>query len=203
MGRRSAVALGHLSFQIRQFASHHDVFSRESGADPTTLALFEPSRDAADNHAHDENHKSHKIERNRHGKVRIGRIERVEGHRDRLVIGDRQRDQRGESRDHEDYLQEPADHRLYAHDHLADHLAGTSICGRFRRSRISLPVLKNGTDFWSTATCAPVLGLRPARARRFLTEKAPKPRNSTRSPRASAATISPRMALTIFSTSRW
>src|SRR5216684_7780234 len=196
---RSAVALGHLSFQIRQFASHHDVFGRESGTNPTALALFEPSRDAADNHARDENRKSHKIERNRHGKVRIGRIERVEGHRDRLVIGDRQRDQRGESRDHDDRLQEPMDHRLYANDHFA----ATSICSRFRRSRISLPVLKNGTDFWSTATCAPVLGLRPARARRFLTEKAPKPRNSTRSPRASAATISPRIALTIFSTSRW
>jgi len=83
---RSAVALGHLSFQIRQFASHHDVFGRESGTDPTALALFEPSRDAADNHARDENRKSHKIERNRHGKVRIGRIERVEGHGDRLVM---------------------------------------------------------------------------------------------------------------------
>ena len=27
---------------------------------------------------------------------------------------------------------------------------------RLRRSRISLPVLKNGTLFWSTGTCAPV-----------------------------------------------
>ena len=42
----------------------------------------------------------------------------------------------------------------------------------------------------------------PVRAGRFFTEKAPKPRSSTRSPRAIAATISLRMALTIFSTSR-
>ena len=72
----------------------------------------------------------------------------------------------------------------------------------FSRSRISLPVLKNGTDFSSTETCAPVRGLRPVRAGRFFTEKAPKPRSSTRSPRASAAVISLRMALTMFSTSR-
>ena len=43
---------------------------------------------------------------------------------------------------------------------------------------------------------------RPERAERVLTEKAPKPRNSTRSPRAIAETISPRMALSTFSTSR-
>ena len=45
-------------------------------------------------------------------------------------------------------------------------------------------------------------GLPPVRAGRFLTEKAPNPRSSTRSPRAIAATISSRMALTMFSTSR-
>ena len=45
-----------------------------------------------------------------------------------------------------------------------------------------MPVLKNGTDFCSTETWAPVRGLRPVRAGRCLTEKAPKPRNSTRSP---------------------
>src|SRR5690349_10272656 len=72
----------------------------------------------------------------------------------------------------------------------------------FSRSRISLPVLKNGTDFCATETWAPVRGLRPVRAGRFFTEKAPKPRSSTRSPRAMAATISFRMALTMFSTSR-
>jgi len=61
-----------------------------------------------------------------------------------------------------------------------------------RRSRISLPVLKYGTDFWSTMTYAPVRGLRPVRARRYLTENAPNPRSSTRSLRASAPTISSR-----------
>src|SRR5215831_4600687 len=139
------------------------------------------------------------------------------------MISDRERHQHDESRGHDDCPYEPALHRPRAPidryawrtdrfkappgirltDTLQSHFAAISVCVRLRRSRISLPVLKNGTDFWSTATCAPVLGLRPARARRFLTEKAPKPRNSTRSPRASAATISPRIALTIFSTSRW
>src|SRR5690606_19666578 len=71
------------------------------------------------------------------------------------------------------------------------------------RSRISLPALNWGTYFSSTSTCSPVRGLRPTLAGRFLTEKAPKPRNSTRSPRASASPISSRMALTMFSTSRW
>jgi hypothetical protein len=35
---------------------------------------------------------------------------------------------------------------------------------RFRRSRISLPVLKNGTSFSVTGTLSPVRGLRPVRA---------------------------------------
>ena len=42
------------------------------------------------------------------------------------------------------------------------------------RSRISLPVLKNGTSFSVTGTLSPVRGLRPVRARRCLVEKAPK-----------------------------
>ena len=46
----------------------------------------------------------------------------------------------------------------------------------------SLPVLKKGTYFSSTVTASPVRGLRPCRASRFLTEKAPKPRSSTRWP---------------------
>ncbi len=73
---------------------------------------------------------------------------------------------------------------------------------RLTRSRSSLPALKNGTAFSSTSTEAPVRGLRPSRASRFLTEKAPKPRSSTRSPRASAAVISLNTVATIVSTSR-
>src|SRR3546814_2461292 len=53
----------------------------------------------------------------------------------------------------------------------------------FRRSRSCLPVLKKGTCFSDKLTAAPVRGLRPTRASRRLTEKAPKPRSSTRSPR--------------------
>jgi hypothetical protein len=58
------------------------------------------------------------------------------------------------------------------------------------RSRSCLPVLKNGMCFSETWTLSPVRGLRPTRASRRFTEKAPKPRSSTRSPRARAAAIS-------------
>ena len=71
----------------------------------------------------------------------------------------------------------------------------------FTRSRSSFPALKKGTDFSSTETEAPVLGLRPVRASRCLTVKAPKPRNSTRSPRASAKVISSKIVATMVSTS--
>jgi formylglycine-generating enzyme required for sulfatase activity len=64
---------------------------------------------------------------------------------------------------------------------------GTDTAGdRFSRARISLPALKYGQAFFSTATARPVRGFRAVRARRLLTENMPKPRISTRSPRASA-----------------
>src|SRR5262249_5847342 len=78
-------------------------------------------------------------------------------------------------------------------------------CGRpvwFSRSRNCLPVLKNGMCFSATCTLSPVRGLRPTRASRRFTENAPKPRNSTRSPRARAPEISSKIAVTIASTSR-
>ena len=61
--------------------------------------------------------------------------------------------------------------------------------------------LAEGTAFAGTLTGSPVRGLRPFRASRLRTENAPKPRNSTRSPRARASPISPRMTFTTFSTS--
>jgi hypothetical protein len=64
---------------------------------------------------------------------------------------------------------------------------------RLSRWRISLPVLKYGTAFFSTETVTPVRGLWPMRAGRRLTEKVPNPRSSTRSPRVRAAMISPKM----------
>src|SRR6516165_7889019 len=124
--------------------------------------------------------------------------ERVERYRDDLPVGDGKSDNDNGERHEDD-----------GRDDFADQVPGGSGSvgqpspGRLRRSRISLPVLKNGTHFLSTATWAPVRGLRPVRAGRCLTEKAPNPRNSTRSPRDIAAIISPRMALTMFSTSRW
>src|SRR6516165_5595898 len=124
--------------------------------------------------------------------------ERVERYRDDLPVGDGKSDNDNGER-----------HKDDGSDDFADRAPGGSGSlrqpspGRLRRSRISLPVLKNGTHFLSTATCAPVRGLRPVRAGRCLTENAPKPRNSTRSARDIAATISPSIALTMFSTSRW
>src|SRR6202030_1947049 len=124
--------------------------------------------------------------------------ERVERYRHDLTVGHREGDDDNGERYEDD-----------GRNDLAEYAAGrvrfASQPGleRLSRSRISLPVLKNGTHFWSTATWAPVRGLRPVRAGRCFTENAPKPRSSTRSPRAIAAMISLRMALTMFSTSRW
>jgi hypothetical protein len=60
----------------------------------------------------------------------------------------------------------------------------------FSRDFISFPVLKKGTPFCGTETEAPVLAFLPVRPSRSFTENTPKPRNSTRSPRAIAAVIS-------------
>jgi hypothetical protein len=68
---------------------------------------------------------------------------------------------------------------------------------------MSLLVLNIGISFSATATTCPLRGFRPVRASRLLTLKAPKPRSSTRLPRASASAIVPRMVLTTASTSRW
>jgi hypothetical protein len=69
------------------------------------------------------------------------------------------------------------------------------------RSLRSFPDLKKGTDFASTATAAPLRGLRLTRGSRRLTVKAPKPRSSTRSPRASAPVMPAKMVATMVSTS--
>src|SRR5215208_6644593 len=86
------------------------------------------------------------------------------------------------------------------------HQSSPSISGSYgfpsTRKRSSLPTLKNGTRLAATETNAPLFGLRPCRARRFLTTKLPKPRISIRSPPASASTIESKMALIITSESR-
>jgi hypothetical protein len=75
-------------------------------------------------------------------------------------------------------------------------------CGSvINRSRNSLPGLKKGIALSGTTTCCPVRGLRPGRLDRCLAEKTPNPRSSMRSPLASPATISSRIASTIFNTS--
>src|SRR5215204_691463 len=122
-------------------------------------------------------------------------IERIERDDDGLAVRHREGDENDRERYQDERRDDPADHGRGVR-------RGAHAPARLRRSRISLPVLKNGTAFFSTDTWAPVRGLRPVRAGRFLTENAPKPRNSTRSPCAIAATISLRMALMMFSTSR-
>ena len=47
---------------------------------------------------------------------------------------------------------------------IGDGLGARQPAYLFSRSRISLPVLKNGTNFSSTGTLSPVRGLRPVRA---------------------------------------
>src|SRR6202451_4742848 len=123
--------------------------------------------------------------------------ERVERHRHDLTVGHRKRDDDDSKRYEDDGRNDLAEHTAGR-----SRFAGQPALERLSRSRISLPVLKNGTHFWSTATWAPVRGLRPVRGGRCLTENAPKPRSSTRSPLAIALVTSPKMALTMFSTSR-
>jgi hypothetical protein len=72
----------------------------------------------------------------------------------------------------------------------------------YTRRRRSLPPLKKAVDVPSTETDPPFLGLRPTCASQRLTVKAPKPRRSTRSPRASADAIVLKMVATTVSTSR-
>jgi hypothetical protein len=69
------------------------------------------------------------------------------------------------------------------------------------RNLSSFPALKKGTDFASTETIPPFRGLRPTRGPRRLTVNAPKRRNSTRSPCASADAMPSRMVATTVSTS--
>jgi hypothetical protein len=66
---------------------------------------------------------------------------------------------------------------------------GVTLAAALSRRSTSLPVLKCGTVFSSTWTVSWVRGLRPMRAGRCFTVKAPNPRSSTRSPRTSAAVI--------------
>ena len=87
----------------------------------------------------------------------------------------------------------PASLRLDRVQHLAlDH---------GRRDPRKLLVVKYGTVFSLTWTVTPVRGLCPMRALRCFTEKAPKPRSSTRSPRARAPVIWSNIVATINSTS--
>src|SRR5580704_4243873 len=154
-------------------------------------------RAAAEHHPDDQQRERDQVEGLREHQGRIGLIERIKRDSDDLAVGDRKGDQNQREQDQNQRREGLADHGQAAKCWF---VYGT---GRLSRSRISLPVLKNGTDFWSTETWAPVRGLRPERAGRCFTENAPKPRSSTRSPRAMAAMISPRMALTMVSTSRW
>src|SRR5690606_37608556 len=115
---------------------------------------------------------------------------------DRMAVGHRQRHQENGGNEAEQQTQNATDHNARPSRTVPATPACRHEAGRLRRSRSSLPVLKNGTNFSSTGTGAPVLGLRPSRGARYFTVNAPKPLSSTRSPRARALTISSKMTLT-------
>ncbi len=71
----------------------------------------------------------------------------------------------------------------------------------FSPRRNSPLILKWGTNFASTITCAPVPGLREMRARRGRRTKLPKPRISTRPPLATCSVIAVKSRLTVKRTS--
>jgi len=85
-----------------QFGANDTDFSPKSSTGSAPLALLEPRRDAAQNHAHNEGRKSHNVERHRYRKVRIGRIKRIERHGHELPISDCQCHQDGGSRNRDD-----------------------------------------------------------------------------------------------------
>ena len=93
--------------------------------------------------------------------------ERIEGNLDPLPVGHAE----GDDDRHDRQADDPVD----------DAAQPPQAFG-LSRSRNSLPVLKKGTRLALDVDGTPVRGLRPMRAWRDLTEKAPKPRNSTRSP---------------------
>src|SRR5690606_39658014 len=83
-----------------------------------------------------------------------------------------------------------------AEDGIRDfHVTGVQTCALpiFSRSRSSLPLLKKGTALAGTSTVSPVRGLRPVRAGRLRTEKAPKPRSSTRPPSDRVSVMQPKI----------
>ena len=87
-------------------------------------------------------------------------------------------------------IEAPAEYR----DYLA--------LGRFRNALVLDALGKQAEVLGSTVTGSPVRGLRPCRPCRDFTEKAPKPRNSTRSPLFMALMIWSKIVLMIRSTSR-
>src|SRR5690606_12696317 len=119
-----------------------------------------------------------------------------------MAIGHRQRHEENGGHEAEQQPQNSTDHNEFLPGQASLNRKPQLDVGRLMRSRNSLPVLKNGTYFSSTATGAPVRGLRPIRGALYFTVNAPKPLSSTRSPRANALTISSKMTLTIRSTSR-
>src|SRR5690606_10666536 len=154
------------------------------------LALQEPGHLGADDDTEEKCSKQPQEQRRLIGQGRIARIERIDRELHRRAIGNRQRNQNHGER----YKNDDGDDAFCRHSVYQT--------APFRRSRSSLPVLKKGTHFSSTSTVSPVRGLRPLRAGRFFTEKAPKPRSSTRLPSARAFVISSNTAPTMFSTSR-
>src|SRR5215211_1963254 len=155
------------------------------------LGLREPGGDAADQHPDHDREEDHGKQRQRPAELRSARRERIEGERHRAAVGDREQHHDDRDRQEEEGLEELS-HGSTARGYFARAFGVASL----RRMRISLPVLNTGITFSDTDTVSPVRGLRP------LIENAPKPRSSTRSPRASASAMVSRIALTMFSTSR-
>src|SRR5690606_17138687 len=153
-----------------------------------------PVGQRADQQAGEKDDEDQQVKRQRE---RVGQ-DRIEVHLDRRPIENRENDQDCEQKNAEQNAQE-------AHDGASFAYSTSAVCldGRFSFWRNSLPVLKKGTNFSATSTAAPVRGLRPVREGRRFTENAPKPRNSTRSPRDRALAISSKIVPTMRSISRW
>src|SRR5262249_59159277 len=120
--------------------------AREPRGGPAHLGLPQPGRCPAYKNPDHQQHDDERKQWQRQGSRRALRTEWVEQYGDDLAIGDRESDDDDCKR-----------HQNECRDDLAEAAdrspaVGQTWPGRLSRSRISLPVLKNGTHFLSTAT---------------------------------------------------
>ena len=86
---------------------------------PAPLALPHPGRDAAHDHAGDDQRQDQDIERHCHREGGVDPVERVEGDGDGLPVGDRERDDDDRQRDQDQRSDDLLDHDCFVRDTIS------------------------------------------------------------------------------------